>query len=538
MPSNERIWNCPSCSRRVPRDVAECRCGAARPGAPGHSTADAGQRPAVRALLLVVLGLVIGLSLAVPALHRFAGETISPDGTARSGATPHGGPDNVDSNTAGLDSYSRDFSSRGRSSSSASSDGASSNGAASGGIASVGAAGSSSAGGSVTGADDVRDRAGAETSPSGQTSGARAARALPAGSSAPPGSRVEHHGASPTVTPHAASQSASPQAAYTALPAFEDVVARTLPAVASIRAGGSTGTGFFVRFDTVVTNAHVVAGQSAVTLQVGSSVHAATVSRLSDASDLALLTLASPNRSQPTLTLASEAPRVGQEVIAIGSALGVLSNTVTRGIVSAVRRVGQVHLVQTDAAINPGNSGGPLLGRDGRVIGVNSMTVGRQTGEGLAFAVAGEHVTELLASRGPVSGVTPLGGLEQMLRSSTDSGDPRAQGERAYAQRLEALGRQADQLDAYWSRYEASCVVSVPRTGDRPWFGVFDRQGVTISQTSPYNCASWLESVREYAEPIRDAIVKADEQARRDGVYPGVTRDLRTRHRLVWRERN
>jgi S1-C subfamily serine protease len=45
-------------------------------------------------------------------------------------------------------------------------------------------------------------------------------------------------------------------------------------------------------------------------------------------------------------------------VIAVGSALGVLSNTVTRGIVSAVRKAGPVTLIQTDAAINPGNSGG------------------------------------------------------------------------------------------------------------------------------------------------------------------------------------
>ena len=107
---------------------------------------------------------------------------------------------------------------------------------------------------------------------------------------------------------------------------------------------------------------------------------------------------AAESRAGDARTWIDRQARVGQEVIAIGSALGVLSNTVTRGIVSAVRQVGAVTLVQTDAAINPGNSGGPLLDRQGMVIGVNSMTVGQAGGEGVAFAVAIDHVTQLLDS--------------------------------------------------------------------------------------------------------------------------------------------
>ena len=137
----------------------------------------------------------------------------------------------------------------------------------------------------------------------------------------------------------------------------------------------------------------------------------------------------------------------------------MLSNTVTRGIVSAVRQVGAITLVQTDAAINPGNSGGPLLDRNGMVIGVNSMTVAKQAGEGLAFAVAIEHVTQLLdaptlhSSAAPQATQTPIGGLEQMFSTPTDTSAQRAAAEQGYAEALEAVARGAEQLDMMWNRY-------------------------------------------------------------------------------------
>jgi len=81
--------------------------------------------------------------------------------------------------------------------------------------------------------------------------------------------------------------------------------------------------------------------------------------RLLAETDVAVLRVLDPDASQQVLPLGSAARvRTGQEVIAVGSPLGVLQSSVTRGIVSAVRAVGGVTLVQTDAAINPGNSGG------------------------------------------------------------------------------------------------------------------------------------------------------------------------------------
>ena len=110
-------------------------------------------------------------------------------------------------------------------------------------------------------------------------------------------------------------------------------------------------------------------------------------------------------------------------MIAIGYALGSLSNTVTRGIVSALRQSGNVTLIQTDAAINPGNSGGPLLDRSGAVIGINSMSISKQVGEGLGFAIAIDHAVALVNGRNTVTTTTtPLAGLEP--------GDGRAIGRR------------------------------------------------------------------------------------------------------------
>jgi S1-C subfamily serine protease len=286
----------------------------------------------------------------------------------------------------------------------------------------------------------------------------------------------------------------------------------------------------------VLTNAHVIHGQSSVTLQVGTATYSARVLTVSTGSDLALLQVSGANANQPVLTMGSVTnARVGQEVIAVGSALGVLSNTVTRGIVSAVRQVGNITLIQTDAAINPGNSGGPLVDRSGAVIGVNSLAVASQAGQGLAFAVAIDHATDLL--NGQVSSgaaQTPLTALTKAMGGPSDTDQARAKGEQSYAQVLEWANRNSAQLDAYWDKYAGACVSSSSRSGDRPWFAVFETNGVRINPTSTLNCQSWLDTLQSNAAPIRAAVETAGETARQSGVYPGVLRDLRRKHRMNW----
>ena len=450
------VWLCPSCGRRVPPFVEECRCGY-RQATPENTAAteafvetaappEPRRHSGLKASLFVALGLVFGVTLAAFPLRSLWAPDPAPrsaTATVETNVTPDGSAGREDPDVVSLNARSP--------------------------LASVPAA-------------------------------------------------------APTPVAPVEPDPAS----------IEDVVAQTLPAVVSIQAGAARGTGFFVQPDLVLTNAHVVGTQAMVQLQGTGASFPARVMGVSPGTDLALLQVSAANASQATLRLASTGNlRVGQDVIAIGSALGVLSNTVTRGIVSAVRRAGTVTLIQTDAAINPGNSGGPLIDRTtGLVIGINSMRVAQRAGEGLAFAVASDHATALLNGQRQ-AGATPL---ERLSGSSepSEADRLRAKGEQIYRQAMEAAARSAEQLDGVWERYAPTCVASATRNGDRAWFAVLEPDGVQLSDNRVYDCSGWLATMRANASSVRGGILEASELARRNGVYPGVMRDLRRQFRMEW----
>ena len=340
-----------------------------------------------------------------------------------------------------------------------------------------------------------------------------------------------------TLTPRREVQATPAPAARVAPASLEDVVSAVVPAVVSIRAGNSRGTGFYFKPGYVLTNVHVIDGSSGVEVHDGQTKRTAHVVNTSRGADLAVVQVHNADPNQPTLTLGTAASlRVGQEVIAVGSALGVLSNTVTRGIVSAVRRAGDVTLIQTDAAINPGNSGGPLVDRSGQVIGVNTLKIARAA-ESIGFAVAIDHASALLTSNGSVttSAPPPVSGLNDMLRGNPSDGDhQRRRGEQQYAAMLEWAVRNADQIDTYWERYSKTCVTNARRSGDRPWFAVYEPNGISITFHSAYDCEQFMDTLRTNAGRVKAEMDKAADEARRSGVYPGVLRDMRRRHRLDW----
>src|SRR5450830_1875581 len=125
------------------------------------------------------------------------------------------------------------------------------------------------------------------------------------------------------------------------------MVAAAVPAVVMIETASGRGSGFFVRPDLIITNAHVVRGSSMVKLKFADGKDgAATVVSMADGVDLATLRPVTGSEGAVVLELSSVARvRPGQEVIAIGSALGTLQNTITRGIVSALRNDGGVMLI-------------------------------------------------------------------------------------------------------------------------------------------------------------------------------------------------
>ncbi len=180
--------------------------------------------------------------------------------------------------------------------------------------------------------------------------------------------------------------------------AVVNVVESVSPAVISVfGAGSGAGSGFLISPDGIaITNSHVVDGRKNLTAETleGDRVDA-TVLGDDPATDIAVLQLSS--QDFPFTEFGdSNASRVGQLVIAIGSPLG-LHSTVSTGVISAMGRSMRSNsgmlienVIQHAAPINPGNSGGPLVDSSGRVLGVNTAIIAMA--QGLGFAISSNTI--------------------------------------------------------------------------------------------------------------------------------------------------
>lgn len=167
------------------------------------------------------------------------------------------------------------------------------------------------------------------------------------------------------------------------------------------------GSGFLVSKDgMIVTNKHVVEDTQADYTVVTSDgkEHLAKVLARHPIQDIAVIKI--EGGDYPILDLGdSDSLQVGQTVVAIGNSLGEFANSVSKGIVSGLKRnltagsgFGQTEqlsdIIQTDAAINPGNSGGPLLDISGKVVGVNIAMA--QGAENVGFALPINQVKQII----------------------------------------------------------------------------------------------------------------------------------------------
>lgn len=165
---------------------------------------------------------------------------------------------------------------------------------------------------------------------------------------------------------------------------------------------GSLGTGFFIKPDVVLTNWHVVDGAKFVEMKMYDKQETFGKIIAQDIRlDLALVKVQS--RGKPVKFYTRKTLKLGETSEAIGHPRG-LEFSITRGIVSAIRRRPTIHLdgagkkvlfIQTDAPINPGNSGGPLFLGD-KVIGVNSWKMTGEDVGGLNFSVHYSEVIDFL----------------------------------------------------------------------------------------------------------------------------------------------
>lgn len=169
----------------------------------------------------------------------------------------------------------------------------------------------------------------------------------------------------------------------------------------------------------IATNYHVVEGADTLSVAFtdGNAVEA-SVKGFDEERDLAVVSVSLDDVEDDTMDAISIAKigssddlKVGEQVVAIGNALGY-GQSVTTGIVSAKNRrmdsdnntvtdgsddsSDGVNLIQTDAAINPGNSGGALLNMEGEVVGINSAKLASTEVEGMGYAIAISDVTDIL----------------------------------------------------------------------------------------------------------------------------------------------
>lgn len=169
----------------------------------------------------------------------------------------------------------------------------------------------------------------------------------------------------------------------------------------------------------IVTNYHVVSGSNELSVvfsydedSENPSVVSAKLKGYVEDKDLAVISVSLDDitdemRSQIKIATIGDSSKLvlGQEVVAIGNALGY-GQSVTTGIISALNREVTVssdsgseitnRLIQTDAAINPGNSGGALLNMNGELIGINSVKVASSSVEGMGYAIPISDVQSII----------------------------------------------------------------------------------------------------------------------------------------------
>ena len=152
------------------------------------------------------------------------------------------------------------------------------------------------------------------------------------------------------------------------------------------------GSGFYVKENIIITNAHVVGYNKkvAVNLYDGTTIKG-NVIKIDNEKDLALIKV---DKTITPLSINSEDLSIGQEVYAIGAPKD-MPYTMTKGIISALdRKIGQNIYIQIDASVNSGNSGGPLVDDNGNVIGI--ITLKASDAEGIGFAINTKDINNFI----------------------------------------------------------------------------------------------------------------------------------------------
>ena len=263
------------------------------------------------------------------------------------------------------------------------------------------------------------------TAPTGEPAGADGAADTPRESQEP---RQNSTSDPPTPTSPDPGAATAPNESRSRVLTTPELVELLTPSVVqiavSLERGRGVGTG--VIFDDsghILTNWHVVRGASTITVAFeDGTISEAELFRSDPLLDLAIIRVDRMGLT-PAKFGDSDALRVGEDVVAIGHALGLEGGpTVSKGVVSALDRTivgesvgGLTDVFQTDAAINEGNSGGPLVNMFGEVVGISTAKIA--IGDRIGFAIninAAREAAESLIALGPVPppGFLGVGGVD------------------------------------------------------------------------------------------------------------------------------
>lgn len=216
----------------------------------------------------------------------------------------------------------------------------------------------------------------------------------------------------------------------------------------------SAGTGVILSADGyIMTNHHVVgdATQAEVVSSDGTRYGNVAIVGSDPLNDLAFLKIKDAKDLKPASIGTSSTLRVGQQLVAIGNALGQYQNTVSSGILSGIGRPVTAtdganteqltDLLQTDAAINSGNSGGPLLNLAGQVVGINTAVV--EDAQGIGFAIpidaAKGEIKSVLAGKGVQRTYMGVNYVDITSEIARENNLPAKQGAYVYSQRGSAV---------------------------------------------------------------------------------------------------
>jgi hypothetical protein len=176
---------------------------------------------------------------------------------------------------------------------------------------------------------------------------------------------------------------------------FGEIYKKAIGSTVTVETDIGFGSGFFVRDSIIVTNYHVIDGAKNAVVQISGTdqlIEVLCVVAYDRNADLVLLKV--DTKGVP-LSIDTSIINIGDEVLAIGSPSG-LSGTISNGILSAVRDLNGIAMLQFSASVSPGSSGGPLFNTYGKVIGV---VVGAVEGNNLNLAIYVKHLADLIGDK-------------------------------------------------------------------------------------------------------------------------------------------